>query len=291
MPGILQLGIPKGSLQESTAAVFKKAGYNIRFSSRSYFPAIDDPEISCMLIRAQEMSRYVENGVLDCGLTGSDWVEENGSDVVQVAELQYAKQSFNRVRWVLAVPKDSAIRKPEDLQHKRISTEVVNLTRRYLEQKNIKAEVTFSWGATEIKPPYLADAIVEITETGSSLRANNLRIIDEIMASTTCLIANKKSWTAKTKKDKMQNLVMLLKGAITAEHYVGLKLNCSAADKKKILELLPALHQPTVSPLTDTGWYSVEVITREEKIRELIPRLKQAGAQGLIEYPLNKIIL
>jgi ATP phosphoribosyltransferase len=291
MTNIIKLGLPKGSLQESTAALFKKAGYNITFSSRSYYPKVDDPEIECMLIRAQEMARYVENGVLDIGLTGKDWIVENGSDVYEVAELEYAKTSYGKVRWVLAVPENSEIKGPKDLEGKTIATEVVNITKNYLAKHNVSANVEFSWGATEVKPPKLADAIVEITETGSSLRANKLKIIDELQESTTRLIANRNAIDDPWKKEKINRIAMLLKGAIMAEHYVGLKLNCAENNLDKILAELPALHNPTVSKLSDEGWNAVEIVVEERIVRTLIPNLKAAGAEGIIEYPLNKIIL
>lgn len=288
---IIRLGIPKGSLQEATANIFRKAGYNITFSSRSYYPSIDDKEIECLLIRAQEMSRYVENGVLDIGLTGKDWIVENGSEVVEVAELEYAKTTFGKVRWVLAVPESSDIHSVSDLEGKTIATEVVNLTRAYLAENGVTAKVEFSWGATEVKPPQLADAIVEITETGSSLRANKLRIVDELQESTTRLIANHTTWQNPWKRRKIEKIAMLLNGAIEAQHFVGLKLNCSAADLDEITKVLPSLHNPTVSTLSDPEWRAVEVIVEERLVRDLIPKLKKAGGEGIIEYPLNKIIL
>jgi ATP phosphoribosyltransferase len=284
------LGLPKGSLQESTFKLFKKAGFNISVSSRSYLPSVDDEEINCLLIRAQEMSRYVEEGVLDCGLTGNDWIEENSSDVVKVSELMYAKQSLNPVRWVVAVPKDSRIKKAKDLQGKRIATELVSVTRKYLKKNKVKADVEFSWGATEIKAPELVDAIVELTETGSSLRANNLRIVDVVCYSTTWLIANKKAWKNKAKRKKIENIALLLKGAILAEEMVGLKMNVMQKDLSKIIKILPAMQKPTISNLTQGKWVAVETIIYEKKVRELIPALKQAGAVGIIEYPLNKAI-
>lgn len=286
----IKLGLPKGSLQESTFRMFKKAGYNISLSSRSYIPVVDDEEIDSLLIRAQEMSRYVEEGVLDCGLTGNDWIEENSSKVVKVAELIYAKQSNNPVRWVVAVPNSSPIKKPKDLAGKRIATELVNVTKKYLKKKKIKAEVEFSWGATEIKAPELVDAIVELTETGSSLRANNLRILDVVCYSTTWLIANKKSWQNKAKRKKIENIALLLKGAIMAEEKVGLKMNVKSSDLEKILKTLPAMKTPTISQLTQKGWCAIETIIDERVVRELIPKLKKAGAVGIIEYPLNKAI-
>jgi ATP phosphoribosyltransferase len=286
----IRLGLPKGSLQESTFKLFKKAGFNVSVSSRSYLPSVDDEEIDCLLIRAQEMSRYVEEGVLDCGLTGNDWIEENSSDVVKVAELRYAKQSLNPVRWVVAVPKDSSIKKAKDLKNKRIATELVNVTKKYLKKNKVKADVEFSWGATEIKAPELVDAIVELTETGSSLRANNLRIVDVVCYSTTWLIANKKTWKNTSKKKKIENIALLLRGAILAEEMVGLKMNVTEKNLQKILKILPAMQKPTISSLTQGKWVAVETIIYEKEVRELIPRLKQAGAVGIIEYPLNKAI-
>jgi len=286
----LKLGLPKGSLQESTLRLFKKAGYNISVSSRSYYPLFDDPEISAMLIRAQEMARYVEDGHLDCGLTGFDWVVEQNADVYEVAELKYAKGGFSAVKWVIAVPIDSKIKTVKDLEGKRIATELVGFTKRYLKSKGIKAKVDFSWGATEVKPPYLADAIVELTETGTSLKANNLRIVDTIVESTTRFIANKKAWQDKWKRQKMENIAMLLKGALAAEEKVGLKMNVPEKAFKKVLSLLSAMHSPTISQLSDSGWYAVEVITDEKMVRDLIPKLKSIGASGIVEYPLNKVI-
>lgn len=286
----LKLGLPKGSLQEATLKLFRKAGYHISVSSRSYYPVFDDPEIESMLIRAQEMARYVEDGHLDCGLTGLDWILEQNADVVEVAELKYAKGGFSAVRWVIAVPMDSKIKSVKDLEGKRIATELVGFTKRYLKSKGIKAEVDFSWGATEVKPPHLADAIVELTETGTSLKANNLRIVDTIVESTTRFIANKKAWHDKWKRQKMENIAMLLKGALAAEEKVGLKMNVPEKAFKKVLSLLSAMHSPTVSPLSDKGWYAIEVITDEKMVRDLIPKLKSIGASGIVEYPLNKVI-
>ncbi len=288
----IKLGLPKGSLQEATFRMFKKAGFNISVSPRSYFPSIDDDEIECMLIRAQEMSRYIVDADLDCGITGSDWIEENGnlSKVEMVADLFYAKQSLNPVRWVIAVPNDSNIRKLKDLQGKQIATELVNVTRKYLASKGIKADVQFSWGATEIKAPSLVDAIVELTETGSSLKANNLREITTVCESTTWLIANKNSWRNKAKRRKIENIALLLKGAIVAEQKVGLKMNVKRINLNKVLKILPAMKRPTISPLADEDWCAVETIIDEKTVRELIPELKKAGATGIIEYPLNKAI-
>ena len=286
----IRLGLPKGSLQESTFKLFKKAGFNVSCSSRSYIPSIDDDEINCLLIRAQEMSRYVEEGVLDCGLTGNDWIEENSSNVIKVAELKYAKQSLNPVRWVVAVPKDSSIKKAKDLKGARIATELVNVTKKYLKKNKVNAEVEFSWGATEIKVPELVDAIVELTETGSSLRANNLKIIDVVCSSTTWLIANKKTWKNLSKRKKIENIALLLSGAILAEEMVGLKMNVMEKNLKNVLKILPAMQKPTISSLTQDKWVAVETIICEKEVRELIPKLKRAGVVGIIEYPLNKAI-
>lgn len=287
---VLRLGLPKGSLQESTLRLFKKAGYHITVSSRSYYPLFDDAEIESMLIRAQEMARYVEDGHLDCGLTGLDWVLEYNADVVEVAELKYAKEGFRPVRWVVAVPVDSKIRTLKDLQGKRIATELVGFTKRFLKSKGIKAEVDFSWGATEVKPPDLADAIVELTETGSSLRANNLRIVDTLIESTTRFVANRKAWQDKWKRQKMENIALLLKGALSAEEKVGLKMNVPEKSFKKVLSLLSAMHSPTVSSLSDSGWYAIDVVIDERVVRDIIPKLKSAGASGIVEYQLNKVI-
>lgn len=287
---VLKLGLPKGSLQESTLRLFKKAGYKISVSSRSYYPVFDDQEIESLLIRAQEMARYVEDGHLDCGLTGHDWVLEQNADVVEVAELRYAKEGFRPVRWVVAVPTDSGIKSIKDLAGKRIATELVGFTKRYLKSKGIRAEVDFSWGATEIKPPYLADAVVELTETGTSLRANNLRVVETVIESTTRFIANREAWQDKRKRQKMENIAILLKGALAAEEKVGLKMNVPQKSFKRILSLLSAMHSPTVSSLSDTGWYAIDVVTDERIVRDLIPKLKSAGASGIVEYPLNKVI-
>ncbi len=286
----IKLGIPKGSLQETTLSMFKKAGFNIRITDRSYRPSIDDEEIECMLIRAQEMSRYVEDGILDCGLTGSDWIEDNSSKVEKVQNLIYAKQGLNPVRWVIAVPNNSKIKKPRDLNNKKIATELVNVTKKYLKKNKIKAEVEFSWGATEIKTPELVDAIVELTETGSSLRAHNLRVVDVVCESTTWLIANNKSWKNKSKRKKIENIALLLKGAILAEEKVGLKMNVKRSGLNNILKILPAMKKPTISNLTQKGWCAVETIIDEKTVRELMPKLKKVGATGIIEYPLNKVI-
>jgi ATP phosphoribosyltransferase len=287
----LRVGIPKGSLQESTIALFKRAGLNVYTSSRSYFAATDDPEIECMLIRAQEMARYVDHGVLDCGLTGKDWVVESGLAVETAAELVYAKQSTGRVRWVLAVPEDSGFNRAEDLAGKIIATELVNVTRNYFAGRNVAVKVEFSWGATEVKPPMLADAIVEITETGSSLRANRLRIIDTVMESATQLIANKKAWSDDARRHKIENLGLMLCGAIYAQGRVGLMLNVRKQDLPGVLAVLPALQKPTISPLSDGEWVAVNTIIEETTAWRIMPQLKAAGAEGIVEYPLNKVVL
>ncbi len=290
MEKVLKLGLPKGSLQESTFKLFKKAGYNVSVSSRSYYPNIDDVEIEAMLIRAQEMAKYVDDGVLDAGLTGKDWILEQGADVKEVAELNYAKGGLRPVKWVIAVPNDSKIKKVKDLQGKRISTELVGFTKKYFKSKGIKAEIDFSWGATEVKPPHLCDAIVELTETGSSLRANNLRIIEVILESSTRFISNKKAWKDKWKRQKMENIVLLLRGALAAEEKVGLKMNVPEGSFKRIMTLLSSMHSPTISQLSDAGWFALEVIIDERIVRDLIPKLRAVGAEGIIEYPLNKVI-
>ncbi len=287
----VKLGVPKGSLQESTFKIMRKAGFNISVGSRSYFPTIDDKEISVILLRAQEMSRYIADGVLDFGLTGKDWILENDSDVVEVMDLVYGKQGRKPVRWVLAVPNDSDIQSVKDLQGKRIATEVVNLTRRYLEKHGVSAEIEFSWGATEVKTPSLVDAIVELTETGSSLKANNLRIVETIAESTTKLIANKDTWKDSWKKKKIENFALLLNSALTAETKVVLKMNVEKKNLDKIIDVLPALKQPTISHLTNPDWHAVETVVDEFVVREIIPKLKDAGAEGIIEFPLNKVIL
>ena len=287
---LLKLGIPAGSLQEATAELFRKAGYRITFASRSYYPTIDDPEIHCTLIRAQEMARYVQDGSLDCGLTGHDWVVENDATVTELAELVFSKASRKPVRWVLAVPNDSPIQSPKDLEGKRIATEVVNITRRWLAGHGVTANVEFSWGATEVKPPKLADAIVEVTETGSSLKANNLRIVCDLLQSTTRFIANESAAMDTWKRQKMDDLVMMLKGAMAAEGKVGLMMNVKLADLDRVLSILPALQTPTISNLSDPKWVDVNTILDELEVRRLIPQLKRAGACGLVEYPLNKII-
>lgn len=288
---VLKLGIPKGSLENATIDLFRRAGFQITTSSRSYFPDIDDPEIECMLIRAQEMARYVEDGVLDAGLTGSDWIMENDAEVQVVTDLVYAKQSFGKVRWVLAAPEASPYHSIQDLEGKVIATELVSITKRYLQKNNVNARVEFSWGATEVKPPELADAIVEVTETGSSLRANKLRIIETVMESNTQLIANKVSWKDPYKRRKLEDIRMLLEGAINALDKVGLMLNVQCDNLPAVLAVLPALRNPTVSTLSDTQWLAVNTILDESTVRNIIPRLKEAGAQGIVEYPLNKIVL
>lgn len=286
----LKLGLPKGSLQDATVKMFKKAGFYVGVSERSYFPSIDDDEIECVLFRAQEMARYVEDGILDVGITGNDWILENGSNVIRVAELIYAKQSMRPVRWVLAVPQDSRIKSVKDLQGKSIATELVGVTRNFLKKNGVKANVEFSWGATEVKAAIGVDAIVEVTETGSSLRANKLREVVTVCESTTQLIANRKSWMNPWKKSKIENLALLLKGAIAAEEMVGLKMNVARKDLKVVLDLLPAMKKPTIANLTDPDWVDVETIIAEKTVKHLIPSLKRAGAQGIIEYPLNKVI-
>jgi ATP phosphoribosyltransferase len=298
MANKIKLGIPKGSLQDATIQLFARAGFNIYASTRSYFPAIDDPEIDCMLIRAQEMARYVADGVLDAGLTGQDWIAEhaaaNGSTmppVVPLADLIYAKQSFGKVRWVLAVPEESRYRTTQDLQGATIATELVRATQAYFARLGVEVNVEFSWGATEVKPPTLADAIVEVTETGSSLRANRLRIIDTVMESNTQLIANAGALNDSWKRTKLDNIALLLKAAIEAQGRVGIMLNVQKADLDAVLSLLPALQQPTISPLSDASWVALNTIIEERTVRDLIPKLKAARAQGIVEYPLNKIVL
>jgi len=287
---VLKLGIPAGSLQEATAELFRRAGYRITFSSRSYYPSIDDDEIECLLIRAQEMARYVQDGVLDAGLTGYDWIQETGADVHEVAELVFSKVSRRPVRWVLCVPESSPVQTVKDLEGKRIATEAVGLTEQYLAKHGVKARVEFSWGATEVKPPKLADAIVEVTETGSSLVANKLRIVDEVIKSTTRFIANHKAYADPWKKQKVDDLVLMLRGAMAAEGKVGLMMNVQRANLSKVLSLLPALQQPTVSDLADRDWVDVNTVLDESVVRRIIPRLKSAGARGLVEYPLSKVI-
>ena len=287
----LKLGIPKGSLQDATIQLFARAGFNLYVSSRSYFPTIDDPEVECMLIRAQEMARYVEHGVLDAGLTGLDWVIESGLTVQTVADLTYNKQSRGKVRWVLAVPEESPFRRAEDLAGMTIATELVEVTKRYFAAKKIPVQVDFSWGATEVKPPMLADAIVEVTETGSSLKANRLRIIETVLESNTQLIANLKSWTDPQKRLKIENIAMLLQGAIAAQGQVGLMLNVRKKDLPCVLSVLPALNSPTISALSNDEWVAVNTILEETLVREVIPKLKAAGGTGIVEYPLNKVVL
>ncbi|MCY2987668.1 MAG: ATP phosphoribosyltransferase [Planctomycetota bacterium] len=287
---ILKLGIPAGSLQEATAQLFKRAGYAITFSSRSYYPTIDDAEIECLLIRAQEMARYVEQGILDAGITGYDWVLETGADVVEICELMFSKVSRRPVRWVLCVPNDSPVQSVQDLQGKRIATEAVGLTKTYLAKHGVQALVEFSWGATEVKPPRLADAIVEVTETGSSLRANNLRILDEVLQSTTRFIANPQSYADAWKKAKLDNIALMLKSCLNAEGKVGLMMNVPRADLQQVLAVLPALQKPTISALSDPDWVDVNTIVDESFVRAIVPRLKAAGAKGIVEYPISKII-
>jgi ATP phosphoribosyltransferase len=287
---LLKLGIPKGSLQDSTVELFAKAGWRISVNSRSYYPGIDDPEIECMMVRAQEMARYVENGALDAGLTGKDWILETGADVEEVAELVYSKMSLGRVRWVLAVAEDSAIQTVRDLEGKVIATEAVKLTEKYLAKHGVKARVEFSWGATEVKVPQLADAIVEVTETGSSLRANHLRVVDTLLESATRFIANRTAWKDTWKREKIENIVLLLDGAIKAYTRVGLMMNVRREDLEKVLAALPALRNPTIGQLSDPGWVAINTIIEEKTVRQLIPKLKAARAEGIVEYPLNKVV-
>jgi len=287
----LKLGLPKGSLEEATVDLFRRAGFLITVAPRSYYPAIDDPEIECLLVRPQEMSRYVEDGALDCGITGYDWVLENRADVLPVTELVYAKRSFSAVRWVVAVPEASPIRAVADLEGKIVATELVGVTERWLADHGVAAKVEFSWGATEAKLPHLADAIVDVTETGSSLRANNLRVVDTVLESTTRFIAGRAAWGDPAKRRKIEDVVMLLKGAITALDKVGLMLNVQAKDLEGVLAVLPALHTPTVSHLSDESWLAVNTILDESVVRTIIPRLKEAGAEGIVEFPLNKIVM
>lgn len=286
----LVLGLPKGSLQEATFLMMKKAGFNVSVGPRSYVPSINDPELEGRLIRAQEISRYVEHGMLDAGVTGYDWILENGSDVVEIADLIYAKQGLRPVRWVLAVPNDSPIKSVKDLKSKRIATEAVGLTKNYLRKNKVAADVEFSWGATEVKAPELVDAIVEITETGSSLRANNLRIVDTILESTTKFIANKKAWKDPWKRQKIEQLAILLTGALAAETKVLIKMNVDTKRLKSVLAILPALHAPTINSLSSDGWYSIESVVDEKTVREIIPQLKAVGAEGIIEIGLNKVV-
>ena len=287
---LIKLGLPKGSLQESTFALMRKAGWTFRVGSRSYVPSVNDPDIAARLIRPQEIARYVELGLLDAGLTGYDWIYENGADVVEVAELCYSKATSNPVRWVLAVPNDSSIQSVKDLQGKRIATEAVGLTKRYLADHGVTAEIEFSWGATEVKAPELVDAIVELTETGSSLRANQLRIVDTVLTSTTRFIANKDAWANKEKRAKIEQMALLLTGALYAENKVLLKMNAKKGDVASICSVLPALHAPTVNPLGDPSWVAIETVVDESIVREIIPQLKAAGASGIIELALNKVV-
>jgi ATP phosphoribosyltransferase len=287
----IRLGIPKGSLQDATIALFAAAGFKIYANGRSYYPSTDDPELECMLIRAQEMARYVEHGALDAGLTGLDWVEETGLEVVNVADLVYAKQSRGKVRWVLAVPEESSVKRAEDLEGKIIATELVEVTKRYFDSKGVKVRVDFSWGATEVKPPMLADAIVEVTETGSSLKANRLRIVDTVLESNTQLIANKNAYADTAKREKIDNIALMLMGAITAQGRVGLMLNVKNTDLTKVLSVLPALNSPTISQLSNNEWVAVNTILEETVVRDVIPKLKAAGGTGIVEYPLNKVVM
>jgi ATP phosphoribosyltransferase len=287
---VLRFGFPKGSLQANTAALFERAGFRMTFPERSHYPSIDDPDIECVLIRAQELARYVGQGVLDAGVTGKDWIEETRAPIVELADLKFSKQSFRPVRWVFAVPEDSPIKRVKDLEGKRIATEAVNLTKRWLRANGVKAQVEFSWGATEVKPPLLADAIVEVTETGSSLRANNLRIIETVMESTPRLITNKTAYREAWKRKKLDRMAVLLEGAINAEGRVGLMLNVPKTRLRKVLDLLPALAAPTVSPLADGKMVAVNTVIEEACASELLPQLSEAGASGIVEFPLNKII-
>jgi ATP phosphoribosyltransferase len=286
----LKLGLPKGSLQESTIEIFKRAGIRVYASERSYFPTSDDDELDIMLVRSQEMARYVADGVFDAGLTGHDWIMESGADVHQICELLYAKSGFRPVRWVLAVPNDSPIKTVKDLEGKRIATELVGVVKKYLDKHKVKADVEFSWGATEAKAGFLVDAIVELTETGSSLRANKLRIVEELLTSSTRFIANNASWKDSWKREKMENMAMLLQGALAAEGMVGLKMNVEQKNIDALMKLLPAMKRPTISSLSESGWSALEVIIEEKTVKRLIPQLKRAGAEGIIEYPLNKVI-
>jgi ATP phosphoribosyltransferase len=288
---LLKLGIPKGSLQEATVDLFSRAGWKVSVSTRNYVPTIDDPEIDCLLVRAQEMARYVQSGALDAGITGHDWVVETQADVLELSELIYAKQRLARVRWVLAVPEDSEIREPRDLEGKVIATEVVGITEKYLAKHGVKARVEFSWGATEVKVPQLADAIVEVTETGSSLRANRLRVLDTVLESATVFIMNRNAAADAAKREKAENLVLMLQGAIAAATRVGLMLNVRREHLDAVLSVLPALKNPTISTLSDSGWVAVNTIIEESVVRQILPKLKAAKAQGIVEYPLNKIVL
>ncbi len=287
----LKLGLPKGSLQTATFELMRRAGYVVTVAERSYYPVIDDLDVSCMLVRAQEMARYVEDGALDCGLTGHDWVVENDADVHAVCSLVYAKQSFGKVRWVLAVPEASDIRSIADLEGKVLATELVGVTKRWLAERGVQAKVEFSWGATEAKLPQLADAIVEVTETGSSLRANKLRIVETVLESSTQFIVNKDAWKDPAKRSKIEDMVMLLQGAIAALDKVGLMLNVRASDLEAVVGVLPALRNPTISPLSNDGWLAVNTIIEENVVRHILPRLKEAGAEGIVEFPLNKVVM
>ncbi|MGZ0171103.1 MAG: ATP phosphoribosyltransferase [Planctomycetales bacterium] len=290
MSNVLKLGIPAGSLKDATAALFQRAGYNIKFSSRSYYPTIDDAEIECLLIRAQEMARYVEQGILDAGITGHDWVQETQANVHEVCELVFSKVSRRPVKWVLCVPEDSSVQSVKDLEGKSIATEAVGLTTAYLAKHGVTANVEFSWGATEVKPPRLADAIVEVTETGSSLRANNLRIVDVVIESTTRLIANQEAWKEDWKKTKLENIALMLQSCLNAEGKVGLMMNVPRADLESLLGQLPALQTPTISSLSDPDWVDVNTIVDEATVRSIVPALKQAGAKGIVEYSITKLI-
>jgi len=286
----LSFGLPKGSLEQSTIELFTRAGIHIRSSSRSYYPTCDDPELDLILMRPQEMPRYVEQGIIDAGITGLDWTMENNAKVITVCELEYSKTTRQKCKWVLAVPEDSRFNKAEDLAGRRIATELVESTRRYFRKKGVKVDIEFSWGATEVKPPRLVDAIVDITETGSSLRANNLRVIDVLMETGTIMIANKRSWQDAAKRQKLQNLHLLLQGTLDAENYVGLKCNVQEKDLAKVVGVLPALHNPTISHLYDKGWFAVETIIQFKDAKSVIPQLKRAGASGIVEYPVSKVI-
>jgi ATP phosphoribosyltransferase len=286
----VKFGLPKGSLEEATIGLFRRAGFVLHNSERSYFPRIDDPEIEPMLVRPQEMARYVEDGILDVGITGYDWVQESGCTVVEVMELPYSKSTRNPVQWVLAVPIDSDVQSVKQLRGKRIATELVNVTKQYLARNGVDADVEFSWGATEVKPPFLADAIVEATETGTSLRANGLRIVETVLESTPRLIANERSWQDEQKRTKIENVALLLKGALDAGTMVGLKMNVARASLEQVLAVLPAMRNPTVAPLSDPDWVDIETVIEERVVRELIPKLIRAGAEGIVEYPLNKVI-
>lgn len=287
---ILKLGLPKGSLQESTLELFRKAGIRVFSSDRSYFPYCDDEEIEVMLIRSQEMAKYVQDGLFDAGITGHDWILESGSSVKHICELVYAKSGFKPVRWVLAVPEGSKVRSVRDLQNKTVATELVQCVKKYFAKNKVRARIEYSWGATEAKAGILVDAIVELTETGRSLKANKLRIIDEVLSSTTRFIANRKAWQDRWKREKMENIAILLKGALAAEGMVGLKMNLKEKDLDRIMEILPSLKRPTISPLTISGWIAIEVVVEEKVVKKMIPELKRAGAEGIIEYPLNKLI-